>query len=300
MTARASLRVRIRSLKGRTLSWSVAGVLLVGCSLQNFDYLSEGETPSAANGGSAGSSGGTKNQAGSGSGGTTAGKAGNAGNDGGNDDKGGAPGAGGEDASGGTIGQGDSGDGGTNNGGTNNGGTNNGGTNSGGNGGTNNGGTGAVGAIVNPSFETASTFGWTVVPSQALSKKYIFVQWPVGAATVPDGSYELSTWHETDAFSLEIYQTILGIEDGTYTFKGYFSRGDGFDAVELFARNCGGPDPEPVPIPLTTPSQWLAVEVKGIEVVGGSCQVGMSMQSNPGNWLNADLFTFEREVQTEE
>ncbi|HYP87298.1 MAG TPA: hypothetical protein VEQ59_04080, partial [Polyangiaceae bacterium] len=159
----------------------------------------------------------------------------------------------------------------------------------------NNGGTGAVGELVNPSFETANTLGWTVEPSEALTKRHAFVQLPQGTATVPDGGYEFSTWHMTDTFTVELFQTVTGLEDGTYTFQGYFSRGDGFNSVALFARNCGGDDPEPVVVPLTDPAQWLNVELTGIEVTGGSCEVGLSIDSNPTNWLNADDFTLVKE-----
>jgi hypothetical protein len=53
-----------------------------------------------------------------------------------------------------------------------------------------------------------------------------------------------------------------------------------------------------VPIPLTEPTQWLDVEVTGIEVVGGSCEVGIAIDSKATNWLNADLFTFQKELTT--
>ena len=268
MTASASFSVLRRYSR-------VAGALLVGCSLQNFDYLSEGQAP-ANSAGSAGTSGGTQSsQGGSEAGGATGGDAG-----GGTEN---TAGAGAESTAGG-AGHGEGGMGAV-----------------GGEGGDpGGGGTGAVGELLNPSFENASTSGWTVDPNDALVEKYLFVQWPVGAGSVPEGEYELSTWHDMDAFTVELRQTILGIADGTYTFKGYFSRGDGFNSVTLFARDCGGTDPEPVPVPVTADSQWLAVELSGIEVVGGACEVGLRIDSNPNNWLNADLFSFEPEELPQE
>ena len=266
-------------------------LLLASCSFQKFDYLQDG------GGANAGSSSG--------------GKGGAATNNGGG---GGSQQAGSDSA--GAAGQPESGRGGGGSG--NSGAAGKGGNVNGGRGGSevvndagagdqtsaggaagdtgNNGGTGAVGQLVNPSFETSNTLGWTVEPTEALTKRHAFVQLPQGTATVPDGAYEFSTWHMTDAVTGEIYQTVTGLEDGTYTFKGYFSRGDGFNSVSMFARNCGGTDPEPVPVPLTDPSQWLNVEVTGIEVTGGSCDVGLSIDSNPANWLNADQFTFAKEA----
>lgn len=265
-----------------TSRWQAGLVLLASCSFQNFDYLEDAAGSGGSSGGGAGgtalTAGSANQQAGShaapeggmgepGNAGSAGGPslAGKGGTDtepdgtGGVPEPGGAGGAAGEDT--GTA------------------------------------GTGAVGQLVNPSFETTNTLGWTVDPTDALTKRHAFVQLAQGTATVPDGSYQFSTWHMTDAYTVELHQTITGIEDGTYTFKAYFSRGDGFNSVFMFARNCGGTDPEPVPVPLTDASQWLNVEVTGIEVVGGSCDVGLSLDANPANWLNADLFTFEKEAE---
>jgi len=266
----------------RTWYWQAGLVLLASCSFQNFDYLEQ------AAGGGGGKSGGA------GGAGTTAG---NSSQQAGSSSA--AEGGMGEPANGGSAGSStEAGKGGTGSEPVGSGGV----TDEGGAGGTagegtGNAGTGAVGQLVNPSFETSNTLGWTVDPTDALTKRHAFVQLAQGTATVPDGAYQFSTWHMTDTYTVEVHQTVTGLEDGTYTFKGYFSRGDGFNAVSLFARNCGGTDPEPVPVPLTDASQWLNVELPGIEVVGGSCDVGLSIDSNPANWLNADLFTFEKEVE---
>jgi hypothetical protein len=157
------------------------------------------------------------------------------------------------------------------------------------------GGTGAVGQIVNPSFETASTSGWTVTPSDALSARHVYVQPPTGTINVPDGAYQLSTWHMTDTFEVEIFQTISGLEDGTYIFKGYFSLGVGLNGAQMFARNCGGAEVVPLDLEPITMSFEMR-QITGIEVVGGSCEVGIAIDSNPQNWLNADLFSFEKEA----
>jgi hypothetical protein len=255
------------------LIWlGVAGALVAGCSFQEFDYLQDGGTiPSRGGSASAGSStteGGTKpdgqsgagEPSGAGTAGTSAGKGGGAGSthhpdagDTGNPGEGGAAGAGG---AGGADGSG---------------------------------ATGATGELVNPSFETFNTVGWTVKPSGT----YAFVQAPQGTDKNPDGAYEFSTWSQNESFTVELYQNIKGLEDGKYTFKGYFSAG--LNNVSIFARNCGGAaDPTPVAVPAQT---WTAVEVKDIEVVGGSCEVGVHVESMATQWMNADLFTFEKDAE---
>jgi hypothetical protein len=40
-------------------------------------------------------------------------------------------------------------------------------------------------------------------------------------------------------------------------------------------------------------TEWLPIWVKGIEVKGGECTVGLHIDSQANAWLNADLFSFE-------
>jgi hypothetical protein len=244
-------------------AWLYAtGALAVGCSFQEFGYLQDGGTlpPSSGGTATAGSGtteGGTKPDGQSGAGepsgagtATTAGKGGGSTH---HPDAGdtGNPGVGGAGGAGGAD------------------------------------GTGATGELVNPSFETFNTMGWTVAPAIT----FAFVQAPQGSDKNPDGAYEFSTWSQSEAFTVELYQNIKGLEDGTYTFKGYFS--SGLNKVSMFARNCGGAvDPTPVVVPTQS---WTPVELKGIEVVGGACEVGVHIESMATQWMNADLFTFEKD-----
>jgi len=156
------------------------------------------------------------------------------------------------------------------------------------------GGTGAVGELVNPSFESFSTAGWTVDPADAVANHYVFVQAPTGSVPVPDGAYELATWHQTEGFILEIYQRVRGLDDGTYTFSAMVSRGPN-NEVYLFARNCGGADVDPLPIPETSATAFEPFALTGIEVDGGTCEVGLHIDANFNNWMNADDFALELE-----
>jgi len=133
--------------------------------------------------------------------------------------------------------------------------------------------------------------GWLAEPAEALGV-YAFVQWPVAGASTPDGLNELSTWSESTAFSVRLYQTLEGLADGRYKLGGHFNFGAGHNAVYLFARGCGGADRQE-DVQQTLSSQWLEAELTGIHVVGGRCEVGFFVDANPNNWLNADLFSFE-------
>jgi hypothetical protein len=152
------------------------------------------------------------------------------------------------------------------------------------------GGTVAPNLLVNPTFDQGLA-GWTFVPPSAMGK-YAFIQAPIGSATTPQGqTYELATYSATDAFTVEVSQTLSNLPDGTYTFTGFFNRGNNNQAY-MFARGCGGPAQQ-VNIPISTPTGWDQVSIVGIQVTGGSCQVGFYIDASATNWLNADGFTFE-------
>jgi hypothetical protein len=144
--------------------------------------------------------------------------------------------------------------------------------------------------LVNGSFEQGY-LGWVAEPPEVLGV-YAFVQWPPMGSTTPDGLNEMSTWAETAAFDVRIFQSLTGLADGQYTLQGHFNFGTGHNAVRLFARNCGGADVE-LDVPQTLASQWHPTELTGIQVLGGNCQVGFLVDANAGNWLNTDLFSFE-------
>lgn len=262
-------------------------LLVAGCSFQTFDYLEDGAGGSSSStAGRNGAGSGTSND--SGSGGSQSG-----GSDttpqGGEPDPGGggkSTSSAGQPSKGGKGGEtvADAGEGNAPQAGA------------GGAAGSSTGGTKPTGELVNPSFETGTTTGWQVDPADALAAKHAFVQWAQGGGTVPDGKNEFGIWNAKDTYTVDLHQTIEGLEDGTYTFKGYFNRG-ALTAAWIFARECGGTDPEPMPVPLTEPAQWLAVSLPGIEVVGGTCQVGLHVEAEPENWLNADLFSFEKDAE---
>jgi hypothetical protein len=154
--------------------------------------------------------------------------------------------------------------------------------------------TGAFFGLVNPGFEQGYN-GWTFDPPSAVGK-YAFTQYPTPGAYTIEGQYELATWHGVDAYRIRIYQSFLGLENGIYTFKGYFNRGDGLNAVYVYASGCGGQDQQ-TNVPLTNSTQWIQVGIGGINVSDNRCEVGFVVDANATNWLNADAFSFERDPQ---
>jgi hypothetical protein len=154
--------------------------------------------------------------------------------------------------------------------------------------------TGPFLGLVNPSFEQGYS-GWTFEPSSAAGK-YAFTQYPTPGAYTIDGQYELATWHGVDAYKVRVFQSFVGLENGKYTFKGYFNRGDGHNAVYIYTSGCGGPDRQ-ANVPLTNSTGWDQVGLGGIDVTANACEVGFVIDANPTNWLNADAFSFEKDPQ---
>jgi hypothetical protein len=157
--------------------------------------------------------------------------------------------------------------------------------------------------LVNPNFTLSTLDGWTVDPPTA-TQKYVFTQAPVGSAYTPQGqTYELATYSATDPFTVDVSQTLTGLPDGVYTFSGWFNLGTNNEAY-VYAQGCGGqdagvavgPDGGPagivVNIPLTSTAGWEQVTIGGLHVTGGSCRVGLYVDASPTDWLNADGFSF--------
>jgi arabinogalactan endo-1,4-beta-galactosidase len=74
------------------------------------------------------------------------------------------------------------------------------------------------------------------------------------------------------------------------------ARRQGGGTYFLFARSYGGPELE-ARILNTGWQKWKLYEIKGIAVSGGSCEIGLSMDGDSGNWGNADDFEFVRDAE---
>jgi hypothetical protein len=152
-----------------------------------------------------------------------------------------------------------------------------------------------TGELMNPSFETDLT-GWVVDPANfTKTPRIVWSQWGgPGAPSVMafDGNYVLSTWSETMPYTVRISQVIEGLEDGTYDLKAYASNISTIARAELYARDCGGADPEPVAMPGATALIEFALE--GIEVTGGKCEVGFYIEATTKDWVNVDHVRFEK------
>jgi hypothetical protein len=278
---------------------------LYACSFQDFEYLKEGDAEAgaagvaqSASGGAGGSSGGTAGTE------STPGGAGGDGSEQGGEagvSSSGAPNEGGAPAGG----SGGAGEGGTPT------------LDTGGEGGAPTGVSGEGGAsgeravmagaggegpivpqdtLVNPSFEP-DLRGWTIDPPTAIAARYVYAQYPTNRKPY-DGDWELATWHQTDAYTVTVSQTLTGLEPGTYTFSGWLST-TSTDGAYLFARNCGEPEVTVDIPPLSF--DWFQITIQSFTVSSDSCEVGISISgdatgaSGMPDWLNADMFSFTKD-----
>jgi len=154
---------------------------------------------------------------------------------------------------------------------------------------------GSTTLLTNPSFEKGSVVGWIVDPASEVglpndTAHSVYVQGPIGTATIHEGARQLSIYSATKDFQIKVYQVLSGLVDGQYTFSGWFTRGLMTNAY-LYATGCGGAEPPHVDIPLG--DVWAQVSVPNIAVVGSQCEVGFYVEGISSEWLNADDFSFQ-------
>lgn len=88
------------------------------------------------------------------------------------------------------------------------------------------------------------------------------------------------------AYDAYTWQTIYGLENGTYTLRAMVQSGGGQTQNKLLATDFGGTGEKNVNIPVSTP--WVQVEVTGIEVTNGQCTVAFYTEGNSGDWSGMD------------
>ncbi len=138
--------------------------------------------------------------------------------------------------------------------------------------------------IVNPGFEadglTNTPSGWQV-----------WLDDGVDASTVKtevngyEGGYKLSFWNSSD-YGCSIYQTVTGLEDGTYTLSAWVMTNAGQKVNQLYAKNYGGEELiQTLPV---SDLGWNRVVIDNIKVTNGQCEIGVYSVANGGDWCNID------------
>ena len=135
--------------------------------------------------------------------------------------------------------------------------------------------------VVNAGFETGTTASWNVATDTA------------GAATVTttganSGTYGLVLW-ANNAYNTDVTQTLTGVPNGQYLLTAMFENGGGQASAYLYAKNCGGAVRQ-TSIPVS--AGWTKVVVRGIQVSGGNCTIGVHASAAGKQWLAMDNVEF--------
>ena len=125
-----------------------------------------------------------------------------------------------------------------------------------------------TGWCITPGFEyTAATqtpLGWTTAGPDAAAD---FTQ-SYGRTSL----YQLA--HQSTApYQVRTYQLLSGLPNGTYTLRAWAQRSGNQPVCELYASGFGGPAERRTAVPAAP--DWVRVEVPGIVVSNGQCEIGL-------------------------
>jgi len=141
--------------------------------------------------------------------------------------------------------------------------------------------------IENPSFENdkiiaGSVSGW-IIEGDADA-----VQIKAGGA---DGKYSLLYTSISD-YVVETSQVISGLEDGIYNLEFYFQNSGGQDYCYVSAGS--NSDATKMTSLFESPHKWEKSVVRGVEVSGGICKIGITTSAKSGNWSKLDGFSLTK------
>ncbi|MFJ3670801.1 glycosyl hydrolase 53 family protein [Streptomyces sp. NPDC090106] len=142
----------------------------------------------------------------------------------------------------------------------------------------------AASTLTNGGFETdgagaATPSGWSEYGSTAAS----YVE-SGGHA----GSYRLTHWASA-AYTVETYQYLSGLTNGTYTLTAWVRSGGGQNSAYLALKNCGSAE-QRTDLPVSA-GGWIRI-VTSIAVTNNQCTISVNSNANAGNWINVDDLTF--------
>ena len=138
--------------------------------------------------------------------------------------------------------------------------------------------------VTNPGFEidgyTNSPTGWNVWLDDGVNGETVKTE-----GNGFDGNYKLSFWNES-AYGCSIYQTVTGLENGTYTLSAWVMTNANQTVNQLYVKNYGGEE-----MNQTSPVSdlgWNKAVTDTIQITNGHCEVGIYSIANGGDWCNID------------
>jgi arabinogalactan endo-1,4-beta-galactosidase len=92
------------------------------------------------------------------------------------------------------------------------------------------------------------------------------------------------THYKATAYSVRTSQALTNVPNGTYTLKAWVMNGGGQTTCQLYAQS-GGLDKN---IGLPVASTWTQIQVPGIVVSNGQCEIGLRSVAAAGNYCSLD------------
>lgn len=138
--------------------------------------------------------------------------------------------------------------------------------------------------VTNPGFEidgyTNSPKGWNVWLDDGVNGETVKTE-----GNGFDGNYKLSFWNES-AYGCSIYQTVTGLENGTYTLSAWVMTNANQTVNQLYVKNYGGEEMNQT-LPVSDLG-WNKVVIDNIQITNGQCELGIYSIANGGDWCNID------------
>ncbi|MDB5235981.1 MAG: type sorting protein [Hymenobacter sp.] len=142
------------------------------------------------------------------------------------------------------------------------------------------------GLVYNPGFEytgaTQSPLGWSTAAATGdgdadLTQNYGYTS-----------AYQLAHQKAT-AYQVRTYQLLSNVPNGTYTLRAWAQSTGGQTVCQLYANGFGGSE---LATTLPTAANWVQVQVPGIVVTNGQCEIGLRSNAPAGAAASLDDVEF--------
>ena len=140
-----------------------------------------------------------------------------------------------------------------------------------------------VNLFKNPGFEDVTLNGWTVEGDTAAVNA-------ISKAGDSLGKGSLHYWAD-HAFKIKVSQSFKNLKPGKYTVRVSTQGGGGQSSYKLFVQGDNG-KMQTTDIKDTAWNKWNTVEIKDVEIKGGTATAGVMMDGAAGNWGTMDNFEF--------
>ncbi|MGI4824437.1 MAG: T9SS type A sorting domain-containing protein [Janthinobacterium lividum] len=153
-----------------------------------------------------------------------------------------------------------------------------------------------LGTVANPGFEADSKemdapTGWQKILANGTDNHASYSEAYAGAHT---GTYH-GTHYRPEAYEVYTYQVVTGLGAGTYSFKAWVRSTGGQAIAQMQAKNYGG-SLLTTNIKASNGDNWDLVELKGITVSNGQCEIGFYSKAMAGQWIYFDDIEFVKQV----